>query len=67
MPYQCRLIVNDPEIQLDALFTPETYHHIGILAANYWRYHLRYTGSYQLNEKKVPLDVIDIAEYLKFF
>jgi hypothetical protein len=67
MPQTCRLIVDDPQLHLDVEFTSQTYHHIGILAAHYYRYHEKYTGTYQLNGETNRIDLIDVAEYLTFF
>jgi len=67
MPQTCNLIVNDPQLNLDVEFTSQTYHHIGILAAHYYRYHEKYIGTYQLNGETNRIDLIDVAEYLTFF
>ncbi len=67
MPYSCQIVIDDPQFQMDVSFQPKTYHYIGILAAHYWRYHEHYTGSYILNNMKEKIDIIDVAEYLKFF
>ena len=67
MPYSCTLTVDDPQFQMDVSFQPKTFHHIGILAAHYWRYHEQYKGTYSINGTKEHIDLIDVVEYLKFF
>ena len=67
MPYDCQLIVDDEDLKMNVKFSPIKYHHIGILAAHYWRYHVNYTGKIEMNQKSIEIDNIDIAEYLKFF
>lgn len=67
MPYHCRLVVDDQDLQVDVEFSPVTFHHIGILAANYWRYHVHYKGNITKKKESLVVDTVDIAEYLKFF
>ena len=67
MPTHCRLIVDDENLKLNIDFTPEDHHHIGILAAHYWRYHVRYTGEIQTKQEVAKIDTLGIAEYLRFF
>ena len=67
MPTHCRLIVDTKDLKLNIDFTSENYHHIGILAAHYWRYHVRYLGEIQTKQEVSKIDTLGIAEYLRFF
>jgi len=60
------------EIQSDALklqtnMEVVNLHHINMPTLNYWRYHLRYTGTLFYKNKSSSFDVVDISEYMRFF
>ena len=67
IPYDCILEVDDRCLQLNVKFSPIDYHYTGIPATKYWRYHMKYLGSYQLENQEKSISEIDIAEFLSFF
>jgi hypothetical protein len=67
MPFKCYLNIKSDIINLKLIIEPINYHHIGILAANYWRYHVRYKGEIEIESEKKKIDKFEITEYLKFF
>jgi hypothetical protein len=67
MPTACKLHINNDIIKLKLKIETINYHYIGILAANYWRYHVRYTGDIEIESIKKKIDTVEITEYLKFF
>jgi len=67
MPTICSLNINSDIIKLKLNIETINYHYIGILIANYWRYHVRYKGEVEIDSKIKQIDNIEITEYLKFF
>ena len=67
MPTTCRLNVQNYLMNADIKIEPVNFHHIGVLAANYWRYHVRNIGKIQVDSVTKKIDTIEITEYLKFF
>lgn len=67
MPYTNHLKTTDHQLTLDVRFAPESYHHIGILGAHYWRYHVKYKGTYTRENNSSTISDTDVAEYLHFF
>jgi hypothetical protein len=67
MPHSCHLQVDDSRLKLDVKFFPNSYHYIRIPATKYWRYHMRYNGSYKMGSTEKSFSEIDIAEFLSFF
>jgi hypothetical protein len=67
MPTRCSLNINSDIIKLKLNIETINYHYIGILVANYWRYHVRYQGEIEIDSKIKQIDNIEITEYLKFF
>jgi hypothetical protein len=67
MPFKSSLNIKNDIINLKLIIEPINYHYIGILAANYWRYHVRYKGEVEIESVKKKIDKVEITEYLKFF
>ena len=67
IPVKCSLNINSDIVHLELNIESSNYHYIGILATNYWRYHVIYTGKVKIGSKKYYINKNEITEYLRFF
>lgn len=67
IPIKSTLNINSDMIKLKLNIETINYHYIGILIANYWRYHVKYKGEVEIDSQKKQINTNEITEYLKFF
>ena len=66
VPTTCCLNVENDLLQLDVKMESINFHRISIPTINYWRHHVRNTGTIQVNSISRKIDIIEISEYMKF-
>lgn len=67
IPTTCCLNVENDLLHVDIKMESINFHHISIPTVNYWRYHVRNTGTIQIDSVSKKIDNIEISEYVKFF
>lgn len=67
IPTMWYLNVDNDLLHLDVKMESINFHYISIPAVNYWRHHIRNTGTIQIDSVSRKIDNIEISEYLRFF
>jgi len=66
IPTTCCLNVENDLLHLDVKMESINFHRISIPTVNYWRHHIRNTGTIQIDSVSQKIDNIEISEYVKF-
>ena len=66
IPTTVCLNVENDLLHVDVKMESINFHHISIPTVNYWRHHVRNTGTIQIDSVSKKIDNIEISEYVKF-
>jgi len=67
VPYSFVLKVQKEDVSLNVdMEVIDTHHERWVGIINYWRYHIRCTGSITINSQTEIIDEIQLAEYIRF-
>jgi hypothetical protein len=66
IPTTCCLNVENDLLHVDVKMESINFHHLSIPTVNYWRHHVRNTGTIQIDSVSKKIDNIEISEYVKF-